>query len=424
MIKLFCIACLLLVNFSQIRANDNVNCTAVNLNPENFPLSFVNLCTDDQTDEDNHSTMMSRMTSKMRSFDTCPPFKCEETCLFGFKNDKFGCSLCECVEEGKEGVFEGDISVVGDMRIYMNANLEGGKGVKQSRGATRTLPLWKMYKSGSNYIVPYVVSSSIGSSGRRAIEAAKADFQKYSCIRLQPRSNQNRYINFYRGGGCSSPVGAVATRQDVSLATGCWYKGTVIHEVLHSLGFWHEQSRPDRDNHVRINYQNISPSVRYNFNKFSTSQVDSRGSPYDVGSIMHYNGYDFSSNGGATITDLRGNAIRAQRNGFSTEDLKQLNALYPCSTTGGGGTGTGTGTGGSCTDSNENCGYWASAGECTKNPGWMLENCKKSCDNCKGTSTNCKDENDSCSGWSGYGYCKGRYETYMGKYCKKSCKLC
>ena len=34
------------MNFSRTRANDNVNCTAVNLNPENFPLSFVNLCTD------------------------------------------------------------------------------------------------------------------------------------------------------------------------------------------------------------------------------------------------------------------------------------------------------------------------------------------------------------------------------------------
>ena len=71
-----------------------------------------------------------------------------------------------------------------------------------------------------------------------------------------------------------------------------------------------------------------------------------------------------------------------KRNGFSTEDLIKLNALYPCSTTGGGGTGTGTG-GGSCTDSNNNCSYWAGAGECTKNPGWMLENCKKSCNNCK-----------------------------------------
>ena len=43
----------------------------------------------------------------------------------------------------------------------------------------------------------------------------------------------------------------------VSLASGCWDKGTVIHEVLHSLGFWHEQSRPDRDSYVRILTQNI-----------------------------------------------------------------------------------------------------------------------------------------------------------------------
>lgn len=117
----------------------------------------------------------------------------------------------------------------------------------------------------------------------------------------------------------------------VSLAQGCWYKGTVIHEVLHSLGFWHEQSRPDRDNYVRILSQNIPPrklldflqfddfekyffssEVLYNFNKFSTSQINSRGSAYDVGSVMHYNGYAFSSNGRPTITDLQGNPIKAQ----------------------------------------------------------------------------------------------------------------
>ena len=52
--------------------------------------------------------------------------------------------------------------------------------------------------------------------------------------------------------------------------------------------------------------------VRYNFNKFSYSQIDSRGSPYDLGSVMHYNGYAFSNNGRPTIVDLRGNAVRTQ----------------------------------------------------------------------------------------------------------------
>jgi glutathione peroxidase len=31
-------------------------------------------------------------------------------------------------------------------------------------------------------------------------------------------------------------------------------------------------------------------------------------------------------------------------------------------------------------DANENCNYWASIGECSKNPGYMLKNCALSCD--------------------------------------------
>jgi len=380
------------------------DCIKVLSNPNEYPLEAI-----------NHCYSVSAAPLKLRRNFRCPPFTCSNNCLLGWQKDQFGCSTCKCVEDGNEGKFEGDITLVDETREFLKKNLEGSSRLR-GRGAARSLPLWKMFPSGNNYIVPYIISSSIGSSGRAAIEAAAKDFAKYTCIRLQPRTNQDRYINFYRGGGCSSPVGAVSTRQDVSLAQGCWYKGTVIHEVLHSLGFWHEQSRPDRDNYVRILSQNIPPQVLYNFNKFSTSQINSRGSAYDVGSVMHYNGYAFSSNGRPTITDLQGNPIKAQRNGFSTEDIKQLNSLYGCS----GGTGGG-GTIDNCSDENTACSYWAQIGECTRNPNYMSTNC---CKSCKGAGKVCNDDNASCEGWSRAGFCVGIYSNYMSKFCKKSCKIC
>jgi ShK domain-like len=35
-----------------------------------------------------------------------------------------------------------------------------------------------------------------------------------------------------------------------------------------------------------------------------------------------------------------------------------------------------------CVDQHENCGFWASVDECTKNPGYMLSHCALSCKSC------------------------------------------
>ena len=70
-------------------------------------------------------------------------------------------------------------------------------------------------------------------------------------------------------------------------APGCISDGIIAHELMHALGFWHEQSRPDRDSYVRINWANVQSNQWHNFDKL-TFGVDTLGSTYDYYSLMHY----------------------------------------------------------------------------------------------------------------------------------------
>jgi meprin B len=116
------------------------------------------------------------------------------------------------------------------------------------------------------------------------------------CIKFVPRTTQATYLRFHSGSGCWSYVGkqAASGAQLISIkipnsagTSNCAYTGIVAHELTHALGFWHEQSRADRDSYIRINYANIDSSQAYNFDKM-TSGVDTLGTPYDLYSIMHY----------------------------------------------------------------------------------------------------------------------------------------
>ncbi|CAL8133315.1 unnamed protein product [Orchesella dallaii] len=112
------------------------------------------------------------------------------------------------------------------------------------------------------------------------------------------------YVYIIKGtnNGCDSHIGKQGGRQDMNLQSpGCMHIGTVMHEMIHALGFFHEQARPDRDDHVSIYYDNIIPGQRHNFHKFGASEVSTLGIPYNVRSIMHYESDAWSNNGKPTI---------------------------------------------------------------------------------------------------------------------------
>ena len=60
---------------------------------------------------------------------------------------------------------------------------------------------------------------------------------------------------------CYSAVGRqylmTGIGQDLSLGSRCNHKGIVMHLIMHAIGFWHEQSRPDRNLYVEVLWENI-----------------------------------------------------------------------------------------------------------------------------------------------------------------------
>ncbi|XP_064648123.1 astacin-like metalloprotease toxin 5 [Lineus longissimus] len=163
------------------------------------------------------------------------------------------------------------------------------------------------------------------------IKKAMALFQQNTCIQWIERTHQTRYVKIWRGKGCSSAVGMKKKPQRLSLGSGCGGVGTVIHEMLHTVGFVHEQSRPDRDEYVTINYENIKDGAAYNFNKKSNEHFQTLGAPYDYLSIMHYGRRAFSKNRKDTITPKKDPKQQlGQRKGFTKIDIEKVNKLYNC----------------------------------------------------------------------------------------------
>lgn len=182
-------------------------------------------------------------------------------------------------------------------------------------------------------VIPFELADELPLMNKLAVLQAISHWQKYTGLRFIEINSRNHhefhdYLVFVPASGttCASYVGKHGGRQEVNLSPRCTNMNTV-HEIGHAIGLWHEQSRADRDNYIRILWENIDDEHRYNFNQHLTDGNDF--GDYDYQSIMHYGAYAFSKNGEKTLVPLDESIEIGQRNKLSDKDIAAVYAMYP-----------------------------------------------------------------------------------------------
>lgn len=163
--------------------------------------------------------------------------------MYGEPDERVGKALVEWTPENNSNPEELGSYFEGDMLL---PRAEGRNGI------VSTASRWP------NGIIPYTFQPGFGAES--VIRQAIAEYHSKTCLRFVPRTTEKDWIQFENSQtGCWSSVGRVGRRQAVNLQVpGCTTKiGTALHEIMHAVGFLHEQNRSDRDGFVTVVTQNI-----------------------------------------------------------------------------------------------------------------------------------------------------------------------
>ena len=137
---------------------------------------------------------------------------------------------------------------------------------------------------------------------------------------------------------CASNVGKVSRGQNlIILHELCGYDST-LHELGHTIGLLHEHMRPDRDQYIQVNKENVrlltgwdDEKINRNFDP-KPNFGETFGTQYDLMSIMHYpERLEGSNLPMFSVANSESMKIGRQEK-LSENDIKTVNSMYPSNT--------------------------------------------------------------------------------------------
>src|SRR5208282_6717899 len=149
-------------------------------------------------------------------------------------------------------------------------------------------------------------------------------------IQLTKHGSETDYVHFdfdpnNFSGSCEAYEGRVGGEQTVGGSATCTV-ATILHEMGHTVGVWHEQSRPDRSTYVNVNYGAVIKASRSNFDQLADN--DQELTLFDYASVMEYPAFSFSRNGEPCLESIPAGIPLSNSAGYSAADIDGIDRLY------------------------------------------------------------------------------------------------
>ncbi|MBT3235713.1 MAG: hypothetical protein HN353_07165 [Bdellovibrionales bacterium] len=206
-------------------------------------------------------------------------------------------------------------------------------------------PRTSKWEAGKIY---YQIDPSLAPRNVERVRNAMLEISSETNLSFIPKNSDNSdyLLIVSRGDGCFSKVGKIGGEQELNLGKGCFKSHLILHQLLHAAGLWHEQSRCDRDQYIKIKWDNILTDKVDNFNRRCATLDECQGDlhcvveegvqsdlPYDRRSIMHYGKHYFSNHKGKKVLYSTSKKRRQRKVGpkhhLSATDIERVNLAYP-----------------------------------------------------------------------------------------------